>query len=161
MVTVKEKKEVLVSEAHVSSRKAVQHVELPASEIEKDFGTDSFEAVEPAEPIDIEKKKRTPRQSKKSESERAIDEVKALIALKLNVQRGRKDVANVKPLLEKLFSNEDITEEEGEQLLTEIDSLGSYVKLRQEYRIAREKARPALKMFEEAGLSEDDALTLE
>jgi len=41
------------------------------------------------------------------------------------------------------------------------DSLGSYVKLRQEYRAAREKARPALKMFEEAGLSEDDAPTLE
>jgi hypothetical protein len=148
MVTVKEKK-------------AVEHVELPAAEIESNLGTDSFEPVEPAEPIDIEKKKRTPRQSKKSESERAIDEVKALIALKLSVQKGRKDVANVKPLLEKLFSNEDITEEEGEQLLSQIDSLGSYVKLRQEYRIAREKARPALKMFEEAGLSEDDAPTLE
>jgi hypothetical protein len=148
MVTVKEKK-------------AVEHVELPAAEIESNLGTDSFEPVEPAEPIDIEKKKRTPRRSKKSESERAIDEVKALIALKLSVQKGRKDVANVKPLLEKLFSNEDITEEEGEQLLSQIDSLGSYVKLRQEYRIAREKARPALKMFEEAGLSEDDAPTLE
>lgn len=148
MVTVKEKK-------------AVEHVELPAAEIESNLGTDSFELVEPAEPIDIEKKKRTPRQSKKSESERAIDEVKALIALKLSVQRGRKDVANVKPLLEKLFSNEDITEEEGEQLLSQIDSLGSYVKLKQEYCAAREKARPALKMFEEAGLSEDDAPTLE
>jgi aminopeptidase N len=148
MVTVKEKK-------------AVENVELPASEIESNFGTDSFELVEPTEPIDIEKKKRTPRQSKKSESERAIDEVKALIALKLSVQRGRKDVANVKPLLEKLFSNEDITEEEGEQLLSQIDSLGSYVKLKQEYRAARENARPALKMFEEAGLSEDDAPTLE
>jgi hypothetical protein len=49
----------------------------------------------------------------------------------------------------------------GEQLLSQIDSLGSYVKLKQEYRAAREKARPALKMFEEAGLSEDDAPTLE
>lgn len=79
MVTVKEKK-------------AVEHVELPAVEIESNFGTDSFELVEPTEPI--EKRKRTPRQSKKSESERAIEEVKALIALKLSVQRGRKDVAN-------------------------------------------------------------------
>ena len=155
MVAAKEKKEVLVSEAHVLHQKASENVELPASEIENDFGTDTFEPVEP------EKKKRTLRQSKKSESERAIDEVKALVALKLSVQRGRRDVANVKPLLEKLFSNEDITEEEAEQLLTEIDSLGSYVKLRQEYRAAREKARPALKMFEEAGLSEDDAPTLE
>jgi hypothetical protein len=156
MVTVKEKKEVLES-----SRKAVQHVELPVSEIESNFGTDSFEDVEPAEPVVSEKKKRTPRQSKKSESELAIGEVKALVALKLSVQRGRRDVANVKPLLEKLFSNEDITEEEAEQLLSQIDSLGSYVKLRQEYCAAREKARPALKMFEEAGLSEDDAPTLE
>jgi len=155
MVAAKEKKEVLVSEAHGLGQKALENVELPASEIENDFGTDTFESVEP------EKKKRISRQSKKSESERAIDEVKALVALKLSVQRGRRDVANVKPLLEKLFSNEDITEEEAEQLLTEIDSLGSYVKLRQEYRAAREKARPALKMFEEAGLSEDDAPTLE
>jgi hypothetical protein len=155
MVAAKEKKEVLVSAAHVLRQKALENVELPTSEIGTDFGTDTFESVEP------EKKKRTPRQSKKSESERAIDEVKALVALKLSVQRGRRDVANVKPLLEKLFSNEDITEEEAEQLLTEIDSLGSYVKLRQEYRAAREKARPALKMFEEAGLSEDDAPTLE
>jgi hypothetical protein len=152
---------VTVKVVTVKEKKAVEHVELPAAEIESNLGTDSFELVEPAEPIDIEKKKRTPRQSKKSESERAIDEVKALIALKLSVQRGRKDVANVKPLLEKLFSNEDITEEEGEQLLSQIDSLGSYVKLKQEYCAAREKARPALKMFEEAGLSEDDAPTLE
>ena len=155
MVAAKEKKEVLVSEAHVLRQKALENEELPASDIETDFGTDTFGSVEP------EKKKRTPRQSKKSESERAIDEVKALVVLKLSVQRGRRDVANVKPLLEKLFSNEDITEEEAEQLLTEIDSLGNYVKLRQEYRAAREKARPALKMFEEAGLSEDDAPTLE
>jgi len=209
MVAAKEKKEVLVSEAHGLGQKALENVELPASEIENDFGTDTFESVEPEkkkrisrqskkseseraidevkalvalklsvqrgrreviendfgmdtfESVEPEKKKRISRQSKKSESERAIDEVKALVALKLSVQRGRRDVANVKPLLEKLFSNEDITEEEAEQLLTEIDSLGSYVKLRQEYRAAREKARPALKMFEEAGLSEDDAPTLE
>jgi hypothetical protein len=135
MVAAKEKKEV-------------QNIEPSPSETE-------------LEPVESEKKKRTPRQSKKSESERAIEEVKALIALKLSVQRGRKDIANVKPLLEKLFSNEDISEEEAEQLLTEIDSLGSYVKLRQEYRAARDHARPALKMFEEAGLSEDDAPTLE
>ena len=135
MVAAKEKKEV-------------QNIEPSPSETE-------------LESVEAEKKKRTPRQSKKSESERAIEEVKALIALKLSVQRGRKDIANVKPLLEKLFSNEDISEEEAEQLLTEIDSLGSYVKLKQEYRAAREQARPALKLFEEAGLSEDDAPTLE
>ncbi|MGA7933235.1 MAG: hypothetical protein WCA35_06785 [Kovacikia sp.] len=138
----------------VKETKSAQKAELSTSEIESDSRADTLEPVEP------QKKKRTPRQ-KKSESERAIDEVKALVALKLSVQRGRKDVANVKPLLEKLFSNEDISEEEAEQLLTEIDSLGNYVKLRQEYRAAREKARPTLKMFEEAGLSEDDAPTLQ
>lgn len=149
-------------------RKDVQSIELPASEIESNFGTDSFEPVASAEPIELENKAvevenkiRKPRQSKKTESERAIEEVKSLIALKLSVQKGRKEVANVKPLLEKLFSNEDITEEEAEQLLAQIDSLGGYVKLKQEYRAAREQARPALKMFEEAGLSEDDAPTLE
>jgi hypothetical protein len=107
-----------------------------------------------------ESSKTRSRKPKKNSTEQAIDEIKALVGLKLQVQKGRKQATSIKASLSKLFSPEDITEEEAELLLKEIDNLSVYVQLRRDYLVARERAKPALEMLAEAEMTEEEVLDL-
>lgn len=113
-------------------------------------------AVDPS----VEASKTRSRKPKKNSTEQAIDEIKALVGLKLQVQKGRRQATSIKESLNKLFSPEDITEEEAELLLREIDNLSVYVQLRRDYLAARERAKPALEMLVEAEMTEEEVLEL-
>lgn len=120
-------------------------------------------SVESAPPAGDSTDSATKRQGKSRETntEKAIKEIKNLVTLKLKVQQYRKEAAPVKGSLGKLFSNEEITDEEAEQLLRQIDVLAEYIRLKQNYVAAREKARPALSLLEESEVSEDEVLEFE
>ncbi|MBC7882369.1 MAG: hypothetical protein H7Y37_13680 [Anaerolineae bacterium] len=108
----------------------------------------------------VESAKTRSRKPKKNSTEQAIDEIKALVSLKLQVQKGRKQATSLKDSLSKLFSPEDITEEEADLLLREIDNLSAYVQLRRDYLAARERAKPALEMLVEAEMTEEEVMDL-
>lgn len=101
-----------------------------------------------------------PRKSRETDTERAIKEIKNLVSLKLQVQQLRKQAVDIKDSLTKLFSDAEITQEEAQQLLQEIDTLAEYVELKRSYLAAREKAKPALALLEECEMQEDEVLEL-
>ncbi|MBC8122550.1 MAG: hypothetical protein H7Y22_12005 [Gemmatimonadaceae bacterium] len=100
------------------------------------------------------------RKSRETDTERAIKEIKNLVSLKLQVQQLRKQAVDVKDSLTKLFSDAEITQEEAQQLLQEIDTLAEYVELKRSYLAARQKAKPALVLLEECEMQEDEVLEL-
>ena len=110
---------------------------------------------------DVESAAKRQGKSRETNTEKAIKEIKNLVTLKLKVQQYRKEAAPVKGSLGKLFSNEEITDEEADQLLRQIDVLAEYIRLKQNYVAAREKARPALSLLEESEVSEDEVLEFE
>ncbi|MBW4697707.1 MAG: hypothetical protein KME03_07385 [Aphanocapsa lilacina HA4352-LM1] len=112
----------------------------------------------PTNPGVTELSKSRQRQPQENNTEKAIKEIKNLVSLKLKVQQSRKQVVGVREAIGRLFSDDELAEAEAQQLLEQIDALGDYIKLRQQYRQAREKARPALALLEESEISEDEIL---
>lgn len=100
------------------------------------------------------------RKSRETDTERAIKEIKNLVSLKLQVQQLRQQAVDIKDSLTKLFSDAEISQEEAQQLLQEIDTLAEYVELKRSYLAAREKAKPALALLEECEMQEDEVLEL-
>lgn len=102
--------------------------------------------------------KRRQRPVHENSTEKAIKEIKQLVTLKLDVQRLREQATAVRQGLGVLFSDEDIAAEQAEQLLAGIETLAEYVRLKRQYREARERARPALALLDESEVGEDEIL---
>lgn len=150
------------SEAQVSDPTSVTASTPPTSEVFLAPETIDFAFTVANTNADAESSKANKsRKSKKSSTDLAIESIKNLLRLKVEAQKVRTQFLAIKESVQRLFSDDDISEEDATKLLSEIDILGKHVHSRREYLAAREAAKPALALLEEAGLTEEEAAELQ
>ncbi|UFP97172.1 hypothetical protein [Gloeobacter morelensis] len=119
--------------------------------IVQDNGQTAAAIKEPAQDSATEATPNTrARKPRESQTDRAIREVKELLKLKLQVQKDQEQIGLIRPTIEKLFSCADITEEEAQNILVRLDQLEHCLTRKEQYRVAKEKAKAAFALFDEA-----------